>query len=543
MNAAFAGTPRLIRLALRRDRILLPAWIVSITGIAAAVIASIGAFYTDQAERLSGAAFDAASPMSRMFDGPASGTELGAMTMVEAYLVLGILVALMSAQAVVRHTRQDEETGRAELIGSSVVGRHARLAAAMAVALGTNLVLWAAVTGVLLAGGFPVGGSFAAGLSLAGTGWAFAGIAAITAQIFSTARAANSAAGGLVGVAFLLRAVGDLFGEVAPSGVELISSWPSWLSPLGWGQQVRPFHQNNWDVSLLFLGLTVVTLVVAFWLTSHRDVGSGMVPTRPGPARAPRSLRSGLGLAWRLQRGILLTWATGLVVMSVAFSSVAESVDEVISENEQFRRLLELASPGAGVVELYFTFVVAFVAVAAGGYMVQALLRMRSEEATGRLEPVLATALGRHRWLTGHTMIATAGVVGILALSGLSGGATYGAMTGDWSGTGALVGAATAQACAVLALGGFVVAVFALLPRWSGAIAWAALAASLVMGQLGAILELPQWVLNLSPFTHVPALPAEAFAATPVLILLAAALAFGALGFAAFRRRDLAISA
>ena len=59
--------------------------------------------------------------------------------------------------------------------------------------------------------------------------------------------------------------------------------------------------------------------------------------------------------------------------------------------------------------------------------------------------------------------------------------------------------------------------------------------------ELGALLELPQWLLDVSPFTHVPAVPAEPFAAAPLLWLGAAALALGALGFAAFRRRDLAI--
>src|SRR5665647_3053014 len=115
----FAGTGRLVRLALRRDRILLPVWIASISGLAGAVVASYAATLPSEAERAVTAAFGAANPMARVFDGPASGTTLGAMSMVEAYKILAILTALMSAQAIVRHTRQDEETGRAELLGSA----------------------------------------------------------------------------------------------------------------------------------------------------------------------------------------------------------------------------------------------------------------------------------------------------------------------------------------------------------------------------------------------------------------------------------------
>ena len=79
--------------------------------------------------------------------------------------------------------------------------------------------------------------------------------------------------------------------------------------------------------------------------------------------------------------------------------------------------MLELLSPGAGMVEVYFAFSMAIFGIAAGGYTVQALLRMRAEEVSGRLEPVLATATGRSRWLAGHVIIAAVGTALILASS------------------------------------------------------------------------------------------------------------------------------
>ena len=196
------------------------------------------------------------------------------MSVVEGYLVLAIFVALMAGQAVVRHTRLDEETGRAELIGSSVVGRHARLTAALIVAVGASLVVGLATTAVLLSFGLPVEGSFAAGASYAGVGVAFAAVAAVAAQLAVSQRGANGLIGLALGVSFLLRSVGDALGHVDPSGVKLISSWPSWLSPLGWGQQIRPYGGNHWDVTFLFVGLSVVCVGVAFRLAAT-----------PGPRR------------------------------------------------------------------------------------------------------------------------------------------------------------------------------------------------------------------------------------------------------------------
>lgn len=81
----------------------------------------------------------------------------------------------------------------------------------------------------------------------------FAGIAALTLQISQSARGAKGMALAALGVAFALRAVGDALGEVGESGVEVISRWPSWISPIGWGQQMKTFYDNSWWILLLFL--------------------------------------------------------------------------------------------------------------------------------------------------------------------------------------------------------------------------------------------------------------------------------------------------
>ena len=542
---SLTGTGRLVRLALRRDRIVLPVWIASIAAMAWAVVSSYRDTLPTAADRLSTATFSAGNPLTRVFDGPASGTDLGAMALVEGWKMLAILTALMAAQAVVRHTRQDEETGRAELLGSAVVGRHARLVAALTVAFGASVAVGVASAVVIAApNDLAWSGAWAAGMATTGIGWVFAAIAAISAQVFSTARGANAVAGGALGVAFLLRAAGDVTGTVRDDGVFLESRWPSWLSPYGWGQQVRPYAEDNWWIGGLFVGLAIALVAVAFRLSDRRDVGLGMVPPRAGPACAAASLTTPFGLAWRLQRSVLAVWTVGLAGFGAAFGSIGNSVTDYIADNESMRETLEAILPGGDIVDLYYVFCMAVIGVASGGYVVQALLRMRSEEVSGRVEPLLATAVGRWHWLASHVAIVTVGTAVVLLTTGLAGGLSYGAASGSWAdGVGDLVGAAAVQVPAALALGGFVVAAFGLLPRWAGPITWFSLAAALVMSQLGSLFELPQWLMDVSPFTHVPLVPAEPFTATPVVWLTAAALALGAVGFAAFRRRDLAIGA
>jgi ABC-2 type transport system permease protein len=535
---AFTGTLRLIRLAGRRDRIIVTVWLVVIVGLLLVSVASIVALYGTEAERLQYAVIASTSAVARAFDGPMAGTSLGAVTMTETFGMLSVLVGIMSVQAVVRHTRQEEETGRRELVGSAAVGRYAPLTAALSVAVGANLVLLFAVVGSLVANGLPVVGSVAAAAALAGVGISFAAFAAIAAQVSSTQRGANGIGGAAVGIAFLLRAVGDAAGSVAPSGVEVVSAWPSWASPIGWGQQLRAFHDERWWILGLYALLVAVLVGVAFRLTAARDVGAGLIEVRPGPATAGRRLLSPLGLAWRLQRGVLLAWAVGLTVIGAAFGAIGDEADELLATSDELAAALA-ALGEAELVDLYFAFFVGILAVVGAGFTVQALLRVRAEEIGGRAEPVLATGVGRTTWLLSHVTLAALGTLAILTMAGLSAGLGYAAATGDTGRIGPLLVAAWVHAPAALALGGFVVAALGIVPRWSAALGWAGLVTSLVMGQLGQLLDLPQAVLNISPFTHPPAVPAEDVAVTPIVLLLLVATALALIGIAAFRRRDI----
>ncbi len=539
-SSELTGTVRLLRLAARRDRILLPVWVVSLGVLWLASVASIAGLYGSEADRVQYAVTVAPSVIARAFEGPIFGTSLGAILMTETFGMFGVLVAIMSLQAIVRHTRLEEETGRAELVGSAVVGRHAPLTAALLLTFAANLAVGALTVVILLAYDLPVAGSLLAGLLLMGVGWSFAGIAAITAQVSASARGANGLAGSVVGLAYFLRAVGDGLGEVAASGVEVSSAWPSWLSPIGWGQQGRAFAGDRWWVLALFAVLAVATVAVAFALTRHRDVGVGMRPVRPGPAHASAALRSPVGLAWRLQRGSVLGWSVGLVIAAAVFGAIGDEVDAFLETSDELVELFAQLGGSEVLVDLFIVFLMGLLAVAVAAFAVQGVLRLRNEELAGRAEPLLSTAVARTRWMASHLTVVVAGSVGMLLAVGLAAGTAYGLVTGeggsrftDW------VLAAVVGVAAVWVLAGLVVAAVGLLPRWATAIGWGALGVSLVMGQLGALFELPQWVLNVSPFTHVPAVPAEQLEWLPLLVLLAVAAGLTTIGLVALRRRDL----
>ena len=143
------------------------------------------------------------------------------------------LIAVAVILTVIRHTRAEEETGRAELIDSTAVGRYANLTAALLLAFGASIVTGALGAASLSTAPVPRSGSLAFGMALACSGLVFTAVAAVAAQLSTSARTARGIAFAVWATAFTLRAVGD-----AGSGTL------SWLSPLGWSLQVRAVRRR-----------------------------------------------------------------------------------------------------------------------------------------------------------------------------------------------------------------------------------------------------------------------------------------------------------
>ncbi|HSO55799.1 MAG TPA: ABC transporter permease, partial [Actinomycetes bacterium] len=254
----FAGTGQLLRLALRRDRVVGTVWVLGLALFAISQAASMLSLYPTQADldRLARTAQGiGANPAVVALQGPAydAGTYGGA-TAWQLVTPWAFLIGLMSILLLTRHTRQEEETGRAELVSAAAVGRYAWLTSSLLYVLAVNLAL-AAITALgFVALGLPAAGSVALAADCALNGLVFAGVAAICVQLTEYARPANGLAFAVLGAAFLLRAIGDTATEL---------SWLSWLSPIGWAERFRPFAGDRWEVLLLPVALLGALLVAA----------------------------------------------------------------------------------------------------------------------------------------------------------------------------------------------------------------------------------------------------------------------------------------
>jgi ABC-2 type transport system permease protein len=474
--------------------------------------------------------------------GLVTGQSVGGYTLHRDALTLAVLAALMSVFAVVRHTRQAEELGREEILGAGVVGRYASLAAAVVVTLAANVVLAGLLGLSMIVAGQPAAGSWVGGLSIALAGVAFTGVAAVTSQLASTTRGATGLAGAALGGSFLLAALGNMLGTVDPAALRVTSAWPAWLSPIGWGQQMRPFADNEWWPAGLALLVSGLLCWAAVLLAGRRDVGRGLLPERRGDAHAAASMRSPTGLVWRLQRGALLGWAIGIFGFGLVFGALSEQISGLEGDATEWYATFGGETDLLGA---YWASMMQIAGTAVATYVVTFLLRLHHDEAQGTLEPVLATAVSRLRWLTAYAVNALVGAVLLILLFAGAVVLTGGLVLGDPAGLlRDLVGAALVQLPAIGVLGAAVLTVVMLAPRWSVGLSWALVVLTIVLGPMfGPALDLPAWLLDLSPFTHVPNAPAVPVTAGPVLGLVAAGALPAAVGALAMRYRDLALPA
>jgi ABC-2 type transport system permease protein len=529
-----AGARELTKLAIRRDRIMLPIWIYLLLAIAGSGGFALKKIYSTAAERATLIRSIGHDQALSFLYGQLHGNSLGALA-AWRYLVYAALAAgLMSIFLVVRHTRGDEETGRLELIGSTVVGRHAPLAVALTVAAVANAVVLVLTAAVLAASGLPLAGGFAFGLAEAGCGLVFAAVAAIAAQISGTARGARSIAITAIAVVFFLRGVGD-------SGGSHHLSWLTWLSPIGWAELLRPFGGERWWVIALPVAATIAGIAVAFLLAGYRDQGAGLVPPRPGPATASVLLAGPAGLSWRLLRGAVAGWAAGFLVGGLAIGVVANGIGQLIGSRQGAvaETLVRIAHQNA-LTNAYLAACMSLVGMAAAAFAVAAVLRLRTEETDGHAEPLLAAPVGRVSWGASHLLVTAAATVAVLVTGGLGVGLGYGLASSSLSTQlPRLLGASLVQIPASLLIGAAAAAAVGLLPRWSVTAGWTVFGIAVVIAVLGPGFRLTQAVLDISPFTHVPALPGGVLTAAPLIWLSAAVVAATAAGLAGLRRRDI----
>ncbi|UXA20907.1 ABC transporter [Mycobacterium sp. SMC-4] len=522
-GSPWAGTRRLIRLALRRDRFRLTIWLVTLTALVGYSPTAFELAYPEEAQRLARVEL-LKTPAGMLMGGPMFGvneTALGVMVANELMLTLIVAASILAILTVVRHTRAAEEDGSAELVLASVVGRHARTTAALSVVAGVNAALALAMTAALVATGLDVVDSAAMCVGVTAVAMTFGAVASVTAQLWRTARAATGAALGTLGIAALIRGLGDVIDH---SGSAL-----SWFSPIAWAQQMRPFADLRWWPMTALVAATVALIITAAFLEQQRQYDDGTIAST-GERPNARRIGGVFGLHLALQRGQLIGWSIGLFAGGLAFGSMTQSLLDAAVDNELIARMLD-AEGTDGV----HTAMSQFLAAAAGAFVVAAVLRVYADETSGLGEAVLARPVSRWRWLTSAVASSVLGSTVLMALAGFGNGLGAGLTLGEAQTVLRLTAAGLAFVPALAVLAGVAAVAVALRQPWIG---WLAVTFVITTLYLAALLRLPQWLVDLSPVGRITA-PAQTSLAAMLTMLVVAAALTAAAGLC-YRQRDAA---
>ena len=527
----FAGTGIWMRFILRRERITSLIWLFALVFMTMLVPVLFQDMYSVAADRQA-IALSMDSPAMIAMLGPNYGREnytVGVMFANEMLAFSLIAVAVMNINLVVRHTRGDEEQGRIEMIRALPIGRLANVSAVLMVALILNGVLGAAIgIGLSTLGIESMHMEFCMlyGTALGIAGMFFAAAAALFAQLCGSARGVMGVGYVFMGMCYMLRAVGDINNETLAR-----------ISPMGLLLRTQVFVQNHWWPVWIIAALAILVTFSALGLNAIRDMDQGFIPARPGRRQAPMALSSPMGLAWRLLRDTLAAWMIGMFVLGAAYGSIMGDLEAFLNGNELLSQMLNTSS-GHTLTEMFITMLMSVQAITATVPTLTVLLKLRGEEQRGRLEHLLTRPVSRVRLLLGYLGMACAVSVAVL----------FAAMCGLWSAGAAVMevppafGGMCAAMMVYLPALWVMVGVAALLtgiaPRCTG-IVWGYLGFSFLSVYMGGLLQWPDWVKLLTPFGHIPQLPAEDVRISTLAILTGIAILLAGVGLAGFRHRDI----
>ncbi len=529
MSASRKAWLRLYRHYLRLLRNSTIAWTLALAGIGAAVIATFEDRYTTEAELQALAQLEGI-PAFEALVGPYSQIATVEGFTLSRWGMFAILVAVWGMRAAGRLLRSAEEAGHIEPLRAGAITPHGLLSAAVTAMLTVFAAFGIAIGLSHSALGMDTATSWALGAAMALMAAAFAALAALASQVFASSRQAIATVGTVLGITLGMRVI------AAASGTP---EWLWWVTPFGWTGFLHEADEAQLIVVAAFAAITTALLAGAFAL-AKRDLHGGVITAREGAADRVRPVKSAAGLAARITARAAVIWGAVITIVSIVFAMIAHDFADAATAMPTTVEVAAQAGWGRidsleGILGFTFAlFIAPLLAVFAAGQAAS----IREEEASWRIEHLLVRPIGRTRWLLTRTAIAAAATVSVAIVAGLA----------AWAGTAvtgtpitladALRGALNIVPVSLLFLG-LGLALFGLVPRLTASLTLGLVVASYLLDFVGGYLDLPEAVLDASPFRHIASAPGADIELAAAVVMLAIGLAGIAVGAIAFRRRDL----
>jgi ABC-2 type transport system permease protein len=506
------------------------AWIAALAGIGAGVAATFEDRHGTEEELAALAEMEGIPAFEALVGRYVEPATVEGLTL-SRWGMFGILAAIWGMLAATKLLRGAEDSGHYEPLRAGVIGPRTLLASALAALFTTHVIFAVAIGLGHTAGGMDAATSWALGGAIALLTAVFATVTALTSQLAASRRRAVGLAGIVIGVALGLRLLAAAGGT---------PEWVWWTTPFGWIGYLHEIDAARGRVFLSF-GLLLAVLLVATLATARRDLHGGVFGSDTGAARRARPVGGDVGLAVRLTARPARTWGLiiGVVVLALGllardFADAAAAMPTTVALVETQLGVAGLDTP-AGIVALTFAmYASVLLAIFAAGQAAA----IRTEEATWRLEHLLARPVGRLRWLLTRVLTAAVAVVGIALAAGALMWAATVIVDAPVGFADSLVAALNIVPVALLALG-VGVGLFGLVPRLTAPLAYGLVLAAYLLDFVGGLLDLPEVVLDLSPFRHLASVPVADMNVGAALVMIIVGLVGATIGVLAFRRRDL----
>jgi ABC-2 type transport system permease protein len=357
----------------------------------------------------------------------------------------------------------------------------------------------------------------------------FMTVGALTSQLAATRRKAVMY--GIVPAVlfFALRSVGNV--------VESLG-WLKYLTPFGWVDKLHPLTGSNGIWFAPLLGMALVCLGFAFYLSRRRDLSESIIADTATAKPHLKLLGGPFLLAFRLTRLGLLGWLLATTAVSGLIVALAKTASDALSDSESLTQAVGNLSGGASAVGLAFVSLSGFfVALFLMLLVASGIGRIREDEAKGYLDNFLVGSVSRTKWITER--------VGLLLLS--SAGVCFVANTANLLiaraqnitiPTTVLFGGFNYLGPAVLMLGVGTL-IFGIKPRIASIVLYAWVTWSFLIEMIGSVVKFNHTVLDSSLLRHISLVPGSSVDwKTFGIISTIGTLSF-VIGILLFARRDL----
>jgi ABC-2 type transport system permease protein len=505
--------------------------------VVSSAIGFASAYPTEMSRQLVASTFESNTGLIALLGKPDTLLTIGGFT---AWRSLGALTLIVSIWALFlssRLFRGDEEQGRLELIltgKSSLVNATKQLFFAMLALLMISFTIIftaASITSALQGFSWSLSSVGFLALTITVTALLFASIGMFVSQITATRAAALKTSAAIFGIAFMMRALGDISSS---------ASWLSALSPLGWVARLHPLTSSN-TVWLIPIFVTVIIcFALSLFIASKRDYGASVIPDKDTAKPKYRLLKSGETLLFRLQKGSAILWIIGLFVANFMFGSFLSSVTEAVGESSGIQDTLnKVTNAGSSNFTKLFIGVIFIQMMLLLLIMVAGQINsFREEEARGYMDNMLVRQSSRLS-LSIFKAVLIFGTA-VLAAAAISLGMYLGAQSQDIA-IGAkdiILSGINMLAMPAIFLGaGFLL--FGFLPRLTSVLLYTIIGWTFIIEIIGSVINLNHWILDTSLLHHLALAPAIDVKWNIFWIYIGLGLVMAFIGIWRFTKRDI----